>query len=67
MAIKPTPKTMPTKNPTPAAPPAKASVRYQPTKEEIAARAYEIFQREGGDEQANWLRAERELIARGRR
>jgi hypothetical protein len=53
----------------PAAPAVKASapVPYKPTPEEIAARAFEIYQREGGNEQENWLRAERELIARGRR
>jgi Protein of unknown function (DUF2934) len=67
MAIKPTPKTVPSKNPTPAAPAAKASARFQPTQEEIAARAFEIYQREGGNDQENWLRAERELTARGRR
>jgi thioesterase domain-containing protein len=71
MAIKITPKTAPTPTPTknakPAAPPAKAGAIYQPTQEEIAARAFEIYQREGGNDQENWLRAERELIARGRR
>jgi thioesterase domain-containing protein len=67
MAIKTTPKTNPTRNATVAAPAAKASARYQPTQEEIAARAFEIYQREGGSDQENWLRAERELIARGRR
>jgi thioesterase domain-containing protein len=67
MAIKTTPKTNPTKNVTAAAPAAKASARFQPTQEEIAARAFDIFKREGGNDQENWLRAERELIARGRR
>ena len=71
MAIKPTPKTAPTpsKNGKPAAPAAKPSApaAYKPTQEEISARAFEIYQREGGSEQENWLRAERELIARGRR
>jgi hypothetical protein len=67
MASKNTPKIAPTKNVTPAAPAAKASGRYQPTQEEIAARAFEIYQREGGNDQENWLRAERELISRGRR
>lgn len=69
MATKFTPRTAPTpiKNAKPAAPPAKASAPYQPTQEEIAARAFEIYQREGGNDQENWLRAERELIARGRR
>jgi hypothetical protein len=71
MAIKTTPKTapapIPTKNAKPAAPAAKASAPYKPTPEEISARAFEIYQREGGNEQENWLRAERELVARGRR
>lgn len=69
MAIKITPKPapIPTKNVKPAAPPARVSASYQPTQEEIAARAFEIYQREGGNDQENWLRAERELIARGRR
>lgn len=47
--------------------PAKAKAPYQPTQEEIAARAYEIYQREGGTEQDNWFRAERELLANGRK
>jgi hypothetical protein len=73
MAIKTTPKPAPAPPPVktakPAAPAVKASapVPYKPTPEEIAARAFEIYQREGGNEQENWLRAERELIARGRR
>ena len=73
MAIKTTPKPAPAPPPVktakPAAPAVKASapVPYKPTPEEIAARAFEIFQREGGNDQENWLRAERELIARGRR
>jgi hypothetical protein len=32
-----------------------------PTHDEIATRAYEIHEREGGDHEQNWLRAEREL------
>jgi Protein of unknown function (DUF2934) len=32
-----------------------------PTYAEIAARAYEIHEREGGNHEENWLRAEREL------
>ena len=32
-----------------------------PTHDEIAQRAYEIHQREGGHHEENWLRAEREL------
>ena len=69
MAIKTAPKPAPApiKNAKPAAPAAKASATNQPTQEELAARAFEIFQREGGNDQENWLRAERELIARGRR
>jgi hypothetical protein len=58
---------IPAKTSKPAAPVAKAGSSYKPTQEEIAARAYEIYEREGGNEQENWLRAERELIARGRR
>ena len=67
MAIKTTPKTAPSKNATPAAPAAKATAPYKPTQEEIAARAFEIYQRDGGNDHENWLRAERELTARGRR
>jgi hypothetical protein len=55
----------PAKSAAPA--PAKAKAPYQPTQEEIAARAYEIFEREGGNEQDNWYRAERELLASGRK
>jgi hypothetical protein len=33
----------------------------EPTHEEIARRAYEIHEREGGNHEDNWLRAEREL------
>ena len=47
--------------------PAKAKAPYQPTQEEISARAYEIYEREGGNEQDNWFRAERELLAGGRK
>jgi hypothetical protein len=32
-----------------------------PTHAEIAERAYYIYEREGGDQEENWLRAEREL------
>jgi Protein of unknown function (DUF2934) len=35
--------------------------RPEPTHEEIANRAYEIYEREGGHHEGNWLRAEREL------
>jgi hypothetical protein len=51
----------------PAAQPVKTRAPYQPSKDEIAARAYQIYEREGGNEHDNWLRAERELIARGSR
>ncbi len=49
--------------------PAKKSVDVQgngsrpPTHEEIAKKAYEIWQREGGSEQENWAKAEKELLA----
>jgi hypothetical protein len=33
----------------------------QPSHEEIAERAYHIYEREGGDSVEHWLRAEREL------
>jgi hypothetical protein len=33
----------------------------QPTHDEIARRAYEIHEREGGNHEENWHRAEREL------
>ena len=33
----------------------------EPSHEEIARRAYEIHEREGGNHEENWLRAEREL------
>ena len=33
----------------------------QPTHDEIARRAYEIHEREGGNHEDNWHRAEREL------
>jgi hypothetical protein len=46
--------------------PVKAKTPAQPTQEEIAARAFEIYQREGGNEQENWYRAERELLARAK-
>ena len=32
-----------------------------PTHADIEQRAYEIHEREGGDHEQNWLRAEREL------
>ncbi len=45
----------------------KAPAPHKPSQEEIALRAYEIHQREGGSEVENWLRAERELTGRGQR
>lgn len=66
MATKPTPKAVPFKTQSMGAP-AKARAPYKPSQEEIAARAFEIFQREGGTDLENWLRAERELLARGPR
>ncbi len=42
---------------TPAAAPAKKEVTY----DQIARRAYEIWQSNGGSEFDNWVRAEREL------
>jgi hypothetical protein len=36
----------------------------KPTHAQIAERAYQIHQAEGGDHMDNWLRAERELQAR---
>jgi hypothetical protein len=38
-----------------------AKKRVEPTHEEIAQRAYEIYEREGGHHEGNWMRAEREL------
>ena len=38
--------------------------KHQPTREEIALRAYEIYQRRGGapgDELSDWVTAERQL------
>ena len=42
---------------------ATSAKRATPTHEEIAQRAYEIYEREGGHHEGNWLRAERELRA----
>jgi hypothetical protein len=36
----------------------------EPTRDQIAARAYEIYEAEGGDHEQNWLRAEHELRER---
>jgi Protein of unknown function (DUF2934) len=49
-----------TKAATKKAPSSKRAAKT-PTDAEIAARAYEIHEREGGDHEENWLRAEREL------
>jgi hypothetical protein len=38
--------------------------KAEPTYDEIAQRAYEIHEAEGGDELENWLRAEQELAGR---
>ena len=43
------------------------SSNHKPTHDQIAQRAYAIFEQSGrlpGRDQANWLRAERELYAR---
>lgn len=40
---------------------ASSAKKRPPTHDEIAQRAYEIHEREGGDHEQNWLRAEREL------
>jgi len=39
----------------------RAAAKSAPSHDEIAARAYEIHEREGGDHEENWHRAEREL------
>jgi BRCT domain type II-containing protein len=44
-----------------AAKKASSSTRALPTHDEIARRAYEIHEREGGHHEDNWHRAEREL------
>jgi hypothetical protein len=57
------------------APPAKVAAKpgkggYQPTQDEIATRAFEIYVSEGcreGTDLDNWLRAERELRSQGLR
>jgi hypothetical protein len=50
----------------PTAAPAEAPpvVAVEPTPEAIRARAYAIWRAEGGNAQANWLRAEAELRGR---
>jgi len=47
-----------------------AGKAYQPTEEEIQTRAFELYVSEGckeGSDLENWLRAEKELLARGSR
>ena len=45
-----------------SAPPMSSSNKRQPTRDEIARKAYEIWQSgKGGSEFENWIRAEREL------
>ncbi|HEX6712488.1 MAG TPA: DUF2934 domain-containing protein [Thermoleophilaceae bacterium] len=39
----------------------RAAQNAAPTHDDIARRAYEIHEREGGNHEENWLRAEREL------
>ncbi len=64
-STKPTPVPAPAPAAKVAVPVAKPVKRaYEPTQEEIATRAYEIYVSEGcreGSELENWLRAEREL------
>ena len=46
------------------------AARYEPTREEIQARAFEIYIAEGcreGNDLENWLRAEKELRTQGSR
>jgi hypothetical protein len=55
---------------TPAAPEPPRAVAVPPTYEEIARRAFEIYQREGclpGRDFENWLKAEAELTGGGSR
>jgi hypothetical protein len=54
------PKTTPKKKPS-----ASQKNQKQPTREQIQARAYEVFLRRAGrpgDERSDWLQAERELV-----
>jgi hypothetical protein len=62
----------PAKAPAPAQPAkaAPAAASYRPTQEEIQTRAFEIYVAEGcreGCDLENWIRAEKELRARGPR
>jgi hypothetical protein len=67
MATKSTIKASPVKTRSSGSSAAKAPAPSQPSQDEIAARAFEIYEREGGSDLENWLRAERELMARGQR
>jgi hypothetical protein len=61
----PPPPAKPVTKPAPA-----ATKAYEPTPEEIQTRAFEIYVSEGckeGSDLENWLRAEKELRARGSR
>jgi hypothetical protein len=58
------------KAPIPVKPIKAATAAYQPTPDEIRARAYEIYLSEGckeGSDLENWVRAEGELRAKGLR
>jgi hypothetical protein len=64
-AAKAPPPAKPVTKPAPA-----ATKAYEPTPEEIQTRAFEIYVSEGckeGSDLENWLRAEKELRARGSR
>lgn len=46
----------------------KSSVKSKPSHEDIAKRAYEIWQEQGcpnGNHEANWIQAEKELTRKG--
>ena len=65
VAVKPA---APAAKPIVAAPPARARAARAPSPEEIQTRAFEIYVSEGcreGNDLENWLRAEKELRARG--
>ena len=49
----------------PASSPRARAAAAGPTHEQIAERAYQIHEAEGGDHEQNWLRAERELRGQG--
>jgi hypothetical protein len=49
---------------------AQATMSAAPTREQIAARAFEIYMRSGcrpGQDEHNWLQAEKELLQEGRK